>query len=212
MTKIVLIRHGHVEGIRPERFRGRADLALTELGEAQAKAVAARVAAEWTPDALYTSPMRRCLATAAAITEACGVAGTVLDDLIDIDYGDWQWRTWDEVKATSPELLGLWSSAPHLMRFPGGDALQDVAARAADALRFAIHRHPAATDTVILIGHDSVNRALLSQLLDQPISAYWRLGQHPCALNEIEIVGDRVVVLRVNDAAHLDGLWGPPDC
>ena len=44
MTKIILTRHGHVEGIKPARFRGRTELPLTELGQAQAKAVAARIA------------------------------------------------------------------------------------------------------------------------------------------------------------------------
>jgi hypothetical protein len=47
MTKVILTRHGHVEGISPERFRGRTDLPLTELGQAQAKAVATRIARAW---------------------------------------------------------------------------------------------------------------------------------------------------------------------
>lgn len=206
MTRIVLTRHGHVEGIRPERFRGRADLALTELGKAQAKAVAARIAAHWKPQAIYTSPMRRCVATAAAIAEACRVTSAVLDDLNDIDYGEWQWRTRDEIQASSPELLARWYNAPHLIRFPGGESLQDLAARSADALRYVIRCHPGAAETVVLVGHDSVNRALLLQLLDQPVSAYWRLAQHPCALNEIDIAGGQICVLRVNDTSHLDPL------
>jgi phosphoserine phosphatase len=50
MTKIILTRHGRVEGIEPERFRGRTELPLTELGRAQAKAVAARIAKAWNAD------------------------------------------------------------------------------------------------------------------------------------------------------------------
>jgi len=61
MTKILLIRHGHVEGIKPERFRGRAPLDLTELGRAEAQAVARRVAGTWRPSKIYTSPMGRCI-------------------------------------------------------------------------------------------------------------------------------------------------------
>jgi phosphoserine phosphatase len=44
VTKILLIRHGHVEGIEPQRFRGRAELPLTTLGRAEAAAVARRIA------------------------------------------------------------------------------------------------------------------------------------------------------------------------
>ena len=59
MTKILLTRHGHVEGIQPERFRGRAELALTAEGVAQAAALARRIAAHWKPAAIYTSALQR---------------------------------------------------------------------------------------------------------------------------------------------------------
>lgn len=203
MTKIILTRHGHVEGINPERFRGRTDLSLTELGEAQARAVAARVASEWTPSVVYTSPMRRCLATAEAIATMCRVSVEILNDLTDLDYGEWQWRTYAEVRAASPQAFSTWFATPHLIRFPGGEALQDLVARTANALRLVIARHGQVTDTIVLVGHDNVNRALLLQLLDQPLSAFWLIQQHPCAINEIEISDGRVRVLRVNETAHL---------
>ncbi len=57
MTRIVLVRHGDVEGISPERFRGRTDVPLTALGLRQADRVAARIAGGWRPAAIYTSPM-----------------------------------------------------------------------------------------------------------------------------------------------------------
>ena len=74
MTKIILTRHGHVEGINPERFRGRTELPLTELGRAQAKAVATRIAKTWNAAKVYTSPMGRCVATGREIASTCGVA------------------------------------------------------------------------------------------------------------------------------------------
>ncbi len=202
MTRILLSRHGHVDGIRPARFRGRAELALTDRGLAQADALARRIAAHWKPVAVYTSPLQRCVATGARIAAACGVTASVHEGLGDIDYGAWQMRTHEEVSAESPEAYRLWRSAPHLVRFPGGESLQDVVARTADALRMVLARH--AADTVVLVGHDSVNRALLLQLLDQPLSAYWRLAQDPCTLNEIEVfaAGD-VRVGCINDTSHL---------
>jgi len=204
MTRILLIRHGHVDGIRPERFRGRADLPLTGRGMAEARAVAARVAAGWRPSKVYTSPLARCMATGAAIAEACGVPTEVVDALIDIDYGAWQGRSCAEIEAGEPTLYGTWRTTPHLVRFPGGDSLQDLAARSADALRLVLARHP--DQTVVLVAHDSVNRVLLLQLLDQPLSAYWRLAQAPCCINEIDVADGCVQVLRANETAHLDAI------
>jgi broad specificity phosphatase PhoE len=206
MTRIILTRHGHVEGIAPERFRGRAELPLTERGEAQAKAVAGRIAARWHPKAVYTSPMGRCVATGRQIASACGIESRSIASLNDIDYGLWQGKTHAEIRGAEGPLFEAWFATPHLVRFPKGDALQDLAARTADAVRFVIATHAGETDEIVLVGHESVNRVLLLQLLDLPLSQYWRLVQAPCTLNEIEIAAGRIRVLRLNETAHLDGL------
>jgi broad specificity phosphatase PhoE len=202
MTKILLTRHGHVDGIKPERFRGREPLALTARGRAEAAAVAKRIAGAFRPSQIYTSPMGRSIETATAIAKACGIAAKTCDDLNDIDYGAWQFKPFAEAKAQNPQLFAAWFATPHLVRFPNGEALQDLAARVANAVRMVLARHP--EETIVLVGHDSVNRALLLQFLDLPLSAYWRLAQEPCCLNEIDIAGEKVCVRRINETQHLD--------
>jgi broad specificity phosphatase PhoE len=204
VTKILLVRHGHVEGILPARFRGRVDLPLTDRGNAEALAVAQRVASKWRPKLVYTSPLRRCVATGAAIAKACGIDAESIDELNDIDYGAWLMRSHDEMKAAEPELFAAWFTTPHLVRFPNGESLQDLVARSSGAVRLALERHP--DDAVVLVGHDSVNRALLLQLVDLPLSAYWRLVQDPCCINEIDVTSRQVRILSINETAHLDDL------
>jgi broad specificity phosphatase PhoE len=204
MTKIILIRHGNVEGLKPERFRGRADLELTPFGVAQATATALRIAAAWHPCAIFTSPLRRCVSTSRPIADACGVPSETIDGLVDLDYGAWQWKTHDEARRESPQLFDAWRSAPQLVRFPEGESLQDLVARTSDALRFVLNKY--AGNTVVLVGHDSVNKALLLQLIDQPLSAYWRLAQDCCAINEIDIEETTIRVSRINETHHLIGV------
>jgi phosphoserine phosphatase len=205
VLKILLTRHGHVDGIKPERFRGRQPLALTALGRAQARAVAERIAATWQPTCIYTSPMERSVKTGEAIAAACGIATIVKsDDLNDIDYGAWQFKTFTDAKAEDRTLFDAWFQRPHLVRFPRGEALQDLAVRTSNALRLLLARH--AGDVVVIVGHDSVNRALLLQLLDLPLSAYWRLVQSPCCLNEIDIADGKVCIQRINETHHLEGI------
>jgi probable phosphoglycerate mutase len=202
MSIILLVRHGHVEGINPERFRGRADLALTETGRRQAELLARRIASHWTPSAVFTSPLQRCVATGAAIAGACGIPPATITGLIDLNYGAWQSLTYDDARAKNPDLFAAWFATPELVEFPGGESLPDVAARTANVLRFALSRDTA--DTLVLVGHDSVNRVLLTQVLDMPLSAYWRIVQNPCCINEIEITGRSFQLRRMNDTAHLD--------
>ena len=202
MSKIVLTRHGHVEGIHPERFRGRTELVLTEEGLRQARRTAAYIAASWKPAAIFTSPMQRCQTTAAEIARTCGgLSPAVLADLNDLDYGSWQWLTHEEVQAQDPARFALWRSSPHLVRFPAGESLQDLVARSSNVLRDILERHP--NETVVVVSHDSVNRALLMQLLDQPVSAYWRLSQDPCGVSEIDVENGQVRARRVNETGHL---------
>lgn len=201
MTKIILVRHGHVAGISPERFRGRADLELTPEGRRQAEATARRIRAGWTAAALYASPLSRCLTTAEAIGKPFGLSPTPIPGLMDIDYGEWQGLTPDEVARRWPEPLDTWYRAPHWAAIPGGESLQDVLTRAVAALRDVIGRHP--SDTVVLVGHDSVNRVILLHALDLPLSRYRRLGQDPCAVNEVDFSGDSCTVQSVNETLHL---------
>jgi phosphoserine phosphatase len=204
VTKILLVRHGHVEGIKPERFRGRADVPLTDRGAAEAKAVAQHISSNWRPIKVYTSPMKRCVDTGGAIAQACHIDTEVLTDLNDIDYGLWQWRTYEEVQQIEPHLFSVWFGTPQYMRFPNGESLQQLVARGADALRLVVDHH--SDDIIVLVGHDSINRAMLLQLLDQPLSAYWRLAQEPCCINEIDIAQKRVRVIRMNETGHLAGI------
>ena len=204
MTKIVLTRHGNVEGIKPERFRGREPLPLTKRGQAEAAAVAQRIAGAFRPSHIYTSPMGRCIETATAIAKATGAGAKTCDDLNDIDYGAWQFKSFVEAKALDPALFAAWFATPHLVRFPNGESLQDLLARTANALRMVLARH--AEETIVLVGHDNVNRALLLGFLDLPLSAYWRIAQEPCCLNEIDIDGGKVCIRRINETAHLDAI------
>jgi broad specificity phosphatase PhoE len=202
MTRIVLVRHGHVEGIAPERFRGRRDVDLSPLGMRQAQMTARRIAAQWRPAVIYTSPLRRCIQTAAQIGSTCGLSPTVLDDLNDVHFGDWEWRTHDDVRAEWPALLERWLAAPQLVRFPHGESLQDLAARMANVLRLVSDRHT--QETAVVVGHNACNRVLLLQALDQPLSGYWRLGQDPCSVSEIEVSATAITVRRMNETYPTD--------
>jgi phosphoserine phosphatase len=204
MTRIILVRHGHVDWLAPERFRGRAELALSDLGRRQAQATARYIAATWKPDAVYTSPLGRCRDTGAAIAAPFQLEPQPIDGLCDIDYGEWQGLTRDEARARWPDDTELWFRAPHLAAIPGGETLAALFSRATAALRDILQHHP--DGTAVLVGHDSVNRALLLFALELPLSRYWHLRQEPCAINELFFEDGSFVIRSINETQHLAGL------
>src|SRR5262249_27203357 len=118
MTTVIITRHGHVEGIDPPRFRGQTQLTLTRQGRQEAALVAEYIASTWRPAAVRTSPLERCAMTGARIAQACSLLPTVVEGLVDLNYGEWQGKTHEEVRKRWPQLYALWKTSPHLARFP----------------------------------------------------------------------------------------------
>lgn len=201
---LILVRHGHVQGIHPERFRGRIDLPLTDLGRKQAEATADFIASQWPAFTIYCSPLSRCVDTAEAIAHKRDIVVHPIPELFDIEYGSWQGRERDEVKEAHPELFKCWMEQPQFTAIDGAETLQDVQARMARALNIMRKAHPG--ETVIAVGHDSTNRVFLTLALDLPLSRYWHLQQDPCAINVLRFDIDGCRVISVNQTSHLIGV------
>lgn len=201
-TCIVLVRHGHVEGINPPRFRGRTDLPLTLHGVQQAERTRDLLAALPSVAAVYASPLSRRMMTAEIVASSWSLAVTPMPSFVDIDYGDWQGRPCREVNQADPASFARWFDAPHLAAIPGGETMLQLAARVAETMRALLAKHHG--ETVLLVGHDSVNRVMLLLALDLPLSRFWQLRQHPCAVNLVAHNDDRGWrVVSMNEASHL---------
>lgn len=209
MTRIVLTRHGQTEwNSRPRRFRGRAELALTETGLEQARATASRIRHAYDPRGVFTSPLGRCVSTGEIIAQPLGLTVRALAGLNDIDYGAWQGLTSAEARLRWPEEFEAWSRTPHLARPPNGETLQELLARVSDMVRELVRDHP--HETVVLVGHDSVNRVLLLHALGLPLSSYRYLAQDNCAISEIEFSEGRFLLTTMNETFHLQSLQSRP--
>jgi broad specificity phosphatase PhoE len=198
MTSILLIRHGHVAGIVPKRFRGRMDLPLSEEGRAQAAQAAAYVARRYAPEAIYSSPLQRCVDSAALLaTQLSLPPPQSTQGLNDTDYGQWQGRLATEVEAGQPERFAQWRTAPQTVVFPGGESLANVAERATTQMQALAARH---AGTIAVYTHDSVIRVVLLTAMDAPLSAYHRLEVDPCSLSELRYEpGGSIEIVRINE-------------
>ena len=201
MTQIILVRHGQTEWDRVERFRGRADVPLNEVGVAQAEAAGRRIAAEWQPTAVYSSPLPRAVQTAEAIARPLNLPVEIAPGLVDIDYGQWQGLTLDEVRQQWPREIEGWYHAPHLARIPGGEGLAFLRARAMGFVREMAAQHKG--QTIVMVGHTVVNGVILSGVLDMPDGNFWRLRQDNGAISALEIEVPRFAVMLLNDTSHL---------
>jgi len=201
MTRIILVRHGETEWNRVEHFRGHADVPLNERGLAQAKTMARRVAAEWRPVAIYSSPLARAVKTAEAVAWHFGISVQVHPGLIDIDYGQWQGLTPDEAKERWPEVIDAWYNAPHTAHIPGGETLAALRACAERTVNGLATPHEG--QTIMMVGHTVINRVILLGVLGLGNDHFWRLRQDTCAINVFEVEGGVFTLVSLNDTCHL---------
>ncbi len=207
MARIILVRHGQTEWNRVERFRGRADVPLDEIGLAQAEATGRRVAQEWQPAAVYSSPLVRAVKTAEAIARHFNLPVQIHAGIADIDYGEWQGLTPDEVKERWPEMHHTWHNMPHLAHIPGGETLGDLRARGMAAMDELATRH--AGETIVMVGHTVINRIILLGVLGLGNDRFWRLRQDTCAINvlEVDVPAGSYTLVSLNDTCHLRAPW-----
>ena len=204
MTQLILVRHGQTEWNRVERFRGRFDVPLNETGLAQAAATGRHIAAEWRPIAIYTSPLSRAVKTAEAVAQHFGLTVQGEPGLIDIDYGAWQGLTPDEARVRWPEIVEAWYHAPQNAHIPGGETVDQVRARGVATVRTLAARHP--DQTIVLVGHTVINRAILLGILRLNTDRFWRIRQDTCAINVFETEGDDFVLVSLNETHHLHSI------
>ncbi|MEV4759430.1 bifunctional RNase H/acid phosphatase [Micromonospora sp. NPDC049559] len=202
-TRLLLVRHGATELTAQRRYSGRGDVPLAEAGVAQARAAAARVA-ELAPSvaAVVSSPLSRCTATAELIARAAGGAPVVTeDDLIECDFGDWEGRTFAEVRSQWPAEMDAWLASPAVAP-PGGESFNAVTKRVRRAVSTLLKTYPG--ETVAVVSHVSPLKIALRDALAAGDAFLHRLYLDPAGISIVDSWPDGGVAVRsVNDTAHL---------
>ena len=206
--RILLARHGETAWNAEGRYQGQEDIALSPVGEAQARALGGRLR-DVHIDRAVASPLARAARTAELALGAERAAVLRTDDgLKEIAHGTWEGLLSGEIRERDPERAVAWRDAPHEVTMPGGESLQHVLDRAWPALARAcegLGDH----DTLLVVAHDAVNRVLLCRVLGLPLAHLWRFRQAPTTVNLLEGPSvDRLDVVRLNDCSHHTALFG----
>lgn len=206
--RILLARHGETPWNAEGRYQGQIDIALSAVGEAQARALGARLA-EVPITRAVASPLSRAARTAVLALGHDREAMLGHDPgLLEIAHGEWEGLLASEIAARDPARLAAWRAAPDTVQMPGGESIAEVAARAWPALQRAA-AGLTAHDTLLVVAHDAVNRCLLCRVLGLPLAQMWRFRQAPATLNLLEGNDvDTLEVVRLNDSAHHTALFG----
>ncbi|GAA4963714.1 bifunctional RNase H/acid phosphatase [Actinoplanes utahensis] len=202
-TRIILVRHGSTPLTSQGRYSGRGDVPLTDEGEAQAMAAAGRVVGiSQDIAAVLSSPLSRCVRTAQLIADAAGgLPVTVMDDLIECDFGLWEAKTFAEVQEQWPDEMNAWLASTSVAP-PGGESFQAVAKRVRGALATVLSAYPG--KVVVLVSHVSPIKLILRDALAAGEAFLHRLFLDAAGVSTMDVWPDGNIAVRsVNETAHL---------
>lgn len=203
MTLLLLVRHGHTDAAGKRLTGWAPGVHLNAKGRDEAEALRARLD-ELPIDAIYSSPLERCRETAAPLAHARRLSVRIRKGLIETGYGDWTGRTISQLRRTT-----LWKTVertPSAVRFPGGESLLEVQARAVDEINRIAAGHP--KGTVLVVSHADPIRLFIAHVAGAHVDHLHRLVVDTASVSAVSLDHGAPRLLKVNDTGSLMSLAG----
>jgi len=201
-TRLYLIRHGEVEQRYHRVFGGRIDMALSDLGQEQARALAGYL--ERVPfNAIYASPMKRVQQTLQELTAYQTAAPHILEELREVDFGAWTGLAWDEISPRFGISAYDWLDQLERGLINGAEPIREFRARLETALQVLLAG--AAGRTIAVVCHGGVIRMLLSILLDLPLRKMAGFDFEYAGVSIVDWLPGKVEVQLLNLTPWRDG-------
>ncbi len=133
MTDLFLTRHGETLWNTQKRFQGWKNSPLTEKGIYQGIRLS-RVVKNEGIEIIYTSPLERAFATAISAKGDMDIPVVVLDELMELSLGEWEGKTYEELKAEDSENFKVYWSSPIDYIPRGGESYEELTERSRKAV------------------------------------------------------------------------------
>ncbi len=200
MATLLLLRHGQIDANRKGLWHGSTDSSLTWRGRRQARKTARHLAHNQRPiDAIYTSPLERCVHTAEQIANNMAVKPVVVEALREYGIGDWEGLAFQHLTQTHDFI----SRATRDLNFapPGGESLSAVAERIVPALKEIHEAHPEDAQ-ILVVSHGAALAVALSTLIDRTPTRWVDYQFSNCSLTEL-VLSPAPYVNFFNSTQHL---------
>jgi 2,3-bisphosphoglycerate-dependent phosphoglycerate mutase len=199
---LLLVRHGASAPWAPGRdfplVDGHGDPELSPQGIEQAGKVAERLAGE-AIDAIYVTTLRRTRETAAPLARRTGLQPRVESDLREVGLGEWEGGVFRQKVADADPVAAEMFRLERWSVIPGGEDDEAFAARVRGAVMRIAAAHP--DQRVVAVTHGGVIGSVLQQASRSRGFAF--ANSDNASISQIVVVGDRWIVRRFNDTAHL---------
>ena len=203
MSRLLLVRHGITEFNSTRRFAGYSDVEMSDAGYRQVEKLRDRLANEKI-DIIYSSDLRRALVTAEVISSRHNVDIITYSELREINYGDAEGLTFQEISSRYPEVAELVTNFSLQLKFPGGESFEGFIERTSKFLD-KLKRHTP-SQTMLIVSHGGPLRVLICRLLEIDLGHWRQIRLDNASLSRVETYPQGAIVSLLNDTAHLRGV------
>ncbi len=200
MERLYLLRHGETEWNIKKITQGTTDIQLTDKGKEQAKKAAYRLIHEKI-DYIYASHLSRAFETAKIIGEILKINIETEQSLREMNFGQWQGLSVEDLQTKYPKEHIIWRSQPHKWSLKGAETLLQVQERTLSTINDLRKKHP--NKNVLMVSHGATIKALLLGILNLDLSNYHKLTSSNTGISIIEYKEEYPVILLLNDTCHL---------
>ena len=200
MSRLLLVRHGITEYNSSRRFAGYSDVEMSADGYKQVEKLRNRLAKEKI-DAVYCSDLKRAVVTAEVISSGHKVDIVTCYELREVNYGDAEGLTFEEIGRLYPELAEAITNFSLELEFPGGESFEGFIAR---TIRFLdrLNEHDA-EETILIVSHSGPLKVLVCDLLGIDQSHWRQIRFDNASLSIVDTYPRGAILSLLNDTSHL---------
>ena len=200
ITTLLLIRHSQTNSNINGHYMGWSQEDLNETGYKQAQLLANRLAD--TPiDAIYTSPLKRARTTAETVANPHKIDPVPMDDLLEINLGDWQGLHASEIIKKWPDMWQQSRVDPSVLSWPNGESFAEAVHRSVYVFQSIVKANQG--KLVAIVTHDIIVRIMAMHVLEVAYSIYRRMEIGNASFTKVVVTDNKNQLVTLNDTSHL---------
>ena len=199
-----MIRHGQTDWNLEGKIQGRHDVSLNKTGLKQAELLAMGMDKRPVVQ-IFSSRQKRALETAQAVGRRQHVAVTVIDGLEEVEFGEWEGKTWDEISREYPEEFKVWCTEPAEIVPPGGESRPQIYRRIGNALKEILRR---SRGDIAIVSHGAALAYMVSIMLEKELGDHDEIIVKNASISTVEYDREtgKFHMAEANDVSHLKAL------
>ena len=204
MQTIILIRHGVADYKAGHLYGWTPGVRLAPDGREEVKRLAERLNG-LRVNAIYSSPLERCIETAELVAEGRRVPITPMETLGEVRYGKWQGKSYRSLMKTP-----LWRTVqlvPSQATFPGGESLLELQRRGVESIEEIRRRHK--RGVVVAVSHADMIKAIVAHYLGLHLDLFQRIHVPTASVTAIGFYDRFPRLLRLGDTGDYASLQPP---